>query len=62
MLVPQPWRPSPVHLFDLAMLVLLGSRERTEPEYADLLTRAGWRPEKTTPTSGPFHVLQAVAG
>lgn len=62
MLVPEPWRPSPVHLFDLAMLVLLGSRERTEPEYADLLARAGWRLEKTTPTSGPFQVLQAVAG
>ena len=41
MLVPEPWRPSPVHLYDLGMLVLLGSRERTTDENADLLDAAG---------------------
>jgi hypothetical protein len=61
MLLPEPWAPSPVHLFDLSMMVLLGSRERTEKEYDVLLAAAGWELEKVTPTSGLFNVLQAVA-
>jgi hypothetical protein len=61
MLLPDPWAPSPVHLFDLSMMVLLGSRERTEGEYEALLAASGWALEKVTPTSGLFNVLQAVA-
>ncbi|MFI5897831.1 methyltransferase [Actinoplanes sp. NPDC051513] len=59
MLVPEPWRPSPVHLYDLAMLVLLGSRERTAEEYAALLDAAGWRLGEVTATRGAYSVLQA---
>lgn len=61
MVLPDPWAPSPAHLFDLAMLTLLGGRERSEPEYHALLEAAGWRPEKTIPTPGRFTVLQAAA-
>jgi hypothetical protein len=62
MLLPEPGTPSPVPLFDLVMLVLLGSRERTEAEYAGLLSAAGWRLAGVTPTAGQFHVLRAVTG
>lgn len=61
MVLPDPWAPSPAHLFDLAMLTLLGGRERSEPEYHALLEAAGWSPEKTIPTPGRFTVLQAAA-
>jgi hypothetical protein len=61
MLLPEPWAPSPVHLSDLAMLVLLGGRERTRSQYGDLLRAGGWEPEEVTSTSGRYSILQAAA-
>ncbi|MFC7106526.1 methyltransferase [Nonomuraea rubra] len=61
MLLPEPWAPSPVHLSDLAMLVLLGGRERTRSQYGDLLRAGGWELEEVTPTSGRYGIMQAVA-
>ncbi|NRQ33370.1 SAM-dependent methyltransferase [Nonomuraea sp. NN258] len=61
MLLPEPWAPSQTHLYDLAMLVLLGSRERTLTQYRDLLRSGGWELESVTPTAGHYSVLQAVA-
>ncbi|UBU16260.1 acetylserotonin O-methyltransferase [Nonomuraea gerenzanensis] len=61
MLLPEPWTPSHVHLSDLAMLVLLGGRERTASQYGDLLRAGGWEPAEVTPTSGRYSILQAVA-
>ncbi|MEV0999442.1 methyltransferase [Nonomuraea sp. NPDC050202] len=61
MLLPEPWAPSPVHLSDLAMLVLLGGRERTRSQYGDLLGAGGWEPEEVTSTSGRYSILQAAA-
>ncbi|AQZ65180.1 O-methyltransferase [[Actinomadura] parvosata subsp. kistnae] len=60
MLLPEPWAPSHVHLSDLAMLVLLGGRERSRSQYAELLRAGGWEPEEVTPTSGRYSILQAV--
>jgi hypothetical protein len=59
--LPEPWTPSPAQLFDLAMLVLLGGRERTVTEYRALLSDAGWKLEHVIRTGGPFSGLQAVA-
>jgi hypothetical protein len=61
MVVPEPWAPSMVHIFDLAMLVLLGGRERSESEFRALLDGAGWKLQDVIPTASPFSVLQAVA-
>ncbi|WP_052422637.1 methyltransferase [Nonomuraea candida] len=60
MLLPEPWAPSQAHLYDLAMLVLFGARERTLSQYRDLLRAAGWELESVTPVSGDYNVLQAV--
>jgi hypothetical protein len=43
----------PAKWSDLNMLVSPGGRERTEAEYGDLLTRAGFRPTGVVP--GPMH-------
>lgn len=41
--VPGPETPHFAKLFDIHMMCWGTGRERTEPEYADLLKRAGWR-------------------
>lgn len=60
-LLPEPWAPSPAHLFDLVMFVQVGGKERTESEYRALLDASGWRLEQVTATSGLLTVLQAAA-
>jgi hypothetical protein len=59
--LPDPWEPSPAHLSDIAMLVLLGGRERTASEYSALLGATGWEVEKVCATDTPFGVLLATA-
>lgn len=59
--LPDPWEPSPGHLSDIAMLVLLGGRERTASEYSALLGATGWEVEKVCATDTPFGVLLATA-
>jgi hypothetical protein len=59
--LPDPWIPSPAHLSDIAMLVLLGGRERTASEYGALLGATGWGVEEVCATDTPFGVLLAVA-
>ena len=38
-------------IVDVVMLAITGGRERTEPEYADLLSHAGLRVARVVPTS-----------
>ncbi len=61
-LVPDPWAPSPAHLFDLAMLVLQGGRERTESEFRELLAGGGWQLSSVSSTSTAYTLLEATAG
>ena len=42
LIVPEDDRPHPSKLVDLQMLVLLGGRERTRTQWADLLQRGGF--------------------
>ena len=44
---------------DLQMLVMLGGRERTEDEYAELFRAAGLTPAAATPISAGLSVFQA---
>jgi hypothetical protein len=60
MVIPEQVSPSPVHLMDLNMLVMLGGRERTEKEFARLFARAGLRFERALPTRGLFSLLEAT--
>ncbi|WP_253816301.1 methyltransferase [Myxococcus xanthus] len=48
------------NLYDLAMLVLVGGRERTGPEYTALLEKAGLRLSNVFPTTMPPSVVEAV--
>ena len=47
-------------MVDVVMLAVTGGRERTEPEYADLLSRAGLRLARVVPTASEAMVLEAV--
>ncbi len=59
MLVPEPVRPEFVMLMDLNMLVMTGGRERTEREFTEVLSRAGFRLTRVVPTKSPFFLLEA---
>lgn len=50
----------PGKMVDVVMLAMTGGRERTEPEYADLLSRAGLRLARVVPTGSEPMVLEAV--
>jgi hypothetical protein len=44
---------------DLAMLVMTGGRERTEPEYQALLRRAGLKITNVTSTGTELSLIEA---
>jgi SAM-dependent methyltransferase len=45
---------------DIEMLVMLGSRERTEAEYRALFEQAGFRMDQSIPLQGGTHLLEGV--
>jgi hypothetical protein len=47
-------------ILDMTMLVLPGGQERTEPEYAELLGKAGFRLKRVVPTGSVVSVVEAV--
>jgi O-methyltransferase domain/Dimerisation domain len=60
MVLPAGDAPHPGKMLDMTMLVLLGGQERTESEYASLLSRAGLRLSKVVPTSAAASIVEAV--
>ncbi|MBV8995967.1 MAG: methyltransferase [Pseudonocardiales bacterium] len=53
--VPTEPEPSPLHLFNLFMLVLVGGRERTREQHQTLLETVGYRLERVLPApAGAF--------
>lgn len=59
MVLPLPNNPVLGPLFDLDMLVLTGGRERTENEYARLLTAAGMEVVRAAPLTGIWSTIEA---
>jgi O-methyltransferase domain/Dimerisation domain len=53
--------PHPGKLLDMIMLAIPGGQERTEPEYLDLLAKAGFRLTRVVPTQSAASVVEAVA-
>jgi hypothetical protein len=47
-------------LLDIIMLAIPGGQERTEPEYRDLLDKAGFRLTRVVPTPSAASVVEAV--
>jgi O-methyltransferase domain len=60
MVLPPGDEPHPGKILDLAMLALVGGRERTADEYGRLLAQAGFRLERVVPTASPVSVVEAV--
>ena len=52
--------PSEATLFDINMLVVLGSQERTESEYRALFDAAGFRLTRVVPTDSPMSLIEGV--
>jgi hypothetical protein len=47
-------------LMDLNMLVMTGGRERTEPEFRDLLRQTGFELKRVTRTDAPVSIVEAI--
>lgn len=60
MLLPLEGAASLESLMDLNMLVISTGRERTEPEYREILGTAGLRITKIVPTLSPYSLIEAV--
>jgi hypothetical protein len=58
--IPAGSEPSLGKWIDLEMLALPGGKERTEQEYRDLLTRAGFKLTRVVPNNSPLWVIEAV--
>ncbi len=60
MVLPPGDAAHPGKMLDMVMLVLLGGRERTESEYASLLSKAGFRLTQVVPTGSSASIVEAV--
>ena len=47
-------------LVDLWLMLLVGGRERTASQYADLLQRAGFRLERVVETASAVSIVEAI--
>ena len=56
--VPPGNDPVPAKLMDLAMLVYITGKERTEREWRDLFAASGWRLTRIVPTSTEMCVIE----
>ena len=55
-----PNAPDPQKFFDVAMMLMLGGRERSEPEWKALYAAAGFRVTRILPTPAPHSVIEGV--
>jgi len=60
MVLPAGDVPHPGKMLDMMMLVGPGGQERTEPEYAALLGKAGFRLTRVVPTESAVSVVEAM--
>jgi len=60
MVVSEDGRPSPAHMMDVNMLVMLPGKERTATEYGKLFAAAGLKLTRVLPTHSPFSIVEGV--
>ncbi len=60
LVVPPGFAPNFAHVLDLEMMVVCDGKERTEPEYRELLAGAGFKLARVIPTEGPHSLVEAV--
>jgi O-methyltransferase domain len=59
MVLPTGDTPHPGKMFDIIMLAIPGGQERTEPEYRELLDKAGFRLQRVVPTESAVSIVEA---
>jgi SAM-dependent methyltransferase len=59
-IVPPGFAPHMSHMLDLEMMVLCDGKERTEPEYREVLAGSGFRLTRVIPTEGAHGLIEAV--
>jgi hypothetical protein len=59
--IPDGNEPAEAKLFDINMLVVVGGRERTAPEYGTLLKASGFSLTRIVPTESPLSLIEAVS-
>jgi SAM-dependent methyltransferase len=55
-----PNAPDPKKFFDVAMMLIPGGRERTEPEWNELFAKSGFRVTRIVPLPIPHSVIEGV--
>jgi len=55
-----PNAPDPKKFFDVAMMLMPGGRERSEPEWNRLFTASGLRLSRIVPTPGPLSIIEGM--
>jgi hypothetical protein len=60
MVLPAGDVPHPGKMLDMVMMVLPGGQERTEAEYAGLLSKAGFSLTRVIPTASAVSIVEAV--
>jgi hypothetical protein len=58
--IPVGSQPDLGKFIDIEMLALPGGKERTEQEFAELLSASGFRLTRVVPTQSPLSVIEAV--
>jgi len=61
MVVPEGEEPHSGKLVDLWLLLLVGGKERTRSQYAELVAQAGFKLERVVETAAAVSVVEAVA-
>ena len=60
MVLPTGNAPHPGKLLDIVMLAVAGGQERTEPEYRQLLEKAGFQLTRVVPTESAVSIVKAL--
>lgn len=58
--VPTDGRFAPSKIMDLAMMLFVGGKERTEGEFRELFESSGWRLNRVIPTASQLSVIEGV--
>jgi len=60
MVLPTGNTPHPGKMLDIVMLAVAGGQEPTEPEYRQLLEKAGFQLTRVVPTESAVSIVEAL--
>jgi hypothetical protein len=59
-IIDPPNHPDPKKVFDVAMMLWPGGRERDEGEWRALFNKSGFRLQRIIPTQGPHSIMEGL--